>query len=179
MGAGGTCYRGVQAITRLSAFLQTAGITEPGQVHRQVLERYLAGLASAMTGRSGRSHRGHIGQIGTFLRDIRHHQWDPPLPPTAMIFPEDYPREGPRLPRALAEHVMAQVEDPASLARWNNPAYQLITMILIRCGLRISDAAGLPYDCVVRDGDSAPYLRYWDQKMKREALVPVDEETER
>ena len=177
MGAGGTCYRGVQAITRLSEFLQAAGITEPGQVDRQILERYLAGLASAMTGRSGRSHRGYIGQIATFLRDIRHHQWDPPLPPTAMIFPEDYPREGQRLPRALAEHVMAQVENPASLTRWNNPAYQLITMILIRCGLRISDATGLPYDCLVRDGDGAPYLRYWNQKMKREALVPIDEET--
>ena len=176
--AGGTCYRGVQAITRLSAFLQAAGITEPGQADRQVLERYLADLAAAMTGRSGRSHRGHIGQLGTFLRDIRHHQWDPPLPPTAMIFPEDYPREGKRLPRALAEQVMAQVEDPANLARWGNPAYQLITMILIRCGLRVSDATGLPCDCVVRDGDGAPYLRYWNQKMKREALVPVDEEIE-
>jgi integrase len=178
MEAGGTCYRGVQAITLLSAFLGTAGITEPGQADRQVLERYLANLAAAMTGRSGRSHRGHIGQLATFLRDIRHHQWEPVLPPTAMIFPEDYPREGRRLPRALAEQIMAQVEDPASLARWNNPAYQLITMILIRCGLRISDATGLPYDCLVRDGDSAPYLRYWNQKMKREALVPIDEETE-
>ncbi|HEY5986938.1 MAG TPA: tyrosine-type recombinase/integrase [Streptosporangiaceae bacterium] len=178
MEAGGTCYRGVQAITRFSVFLRAAGITEPGQADRQVLERYLADLASAMTGRSGRSHRGHIGQIGTFLRDIRHHQWDPPLPPTAMIFPEDYPREGLRLPRALAEQVMAQVEDPANLARWKNPAHQLITMILIRCGLRISDATGLPYGCVVRDGDGAPYLRYWNRKMKREALVPIDDELE-
>jgi hypothetical protein len=63
--AGGTCYRSVQAITRLSAFLHSAGIAEPGQVDRRVLERYLADLAAAMTGKSGRSHRGHIGQLGT------------------------------------------------------------------------------------------------------------------
>ena len=85
MEAGGTCYRGVQAITRFSAFLQTVSINEPGQVDRQVLERYLADLASAMTGKSGRSHRGYIGQLAIFLREIRQHQWDPPLPPTAMI----------------------------------------------------------------------------------------------
>ena len=71
---------------------------------------------------------------------------------------------------------MAQVEDPASLARQGNPAYRLITIILMRCGLRISDATGLPFDCLVTDGDSAPYLRYDNRKMKREALVPIDEE---
>ena len=38
-----------------------------------------------------------------------------------MIFPEDYPRRAELLPRALAGHVMAQVEDPASLARWDEP----------------------------------------------------------
>ena len=93
-----------------------------------------------------------------------------------MFFPEDIPRRGGLLPRALAEHIMAQVEDPASLGRWDNPAYQLITLILIRCGLRISDATGLPPAASAYDGDGAPYLRYYNQKMKREALVPIDEE---
>jgi site-specific recombinase XerD len=93
-----------------------------------------------------------------------------------MLFPEDHPRRGQLLPRALAEHVMSQVEDPATLSRWDSPAYQLITVILIRCGLRISDATGLPADCLAHDSDGAPYLRYYNRKMKREALVPVDEE---
>ena len=93
-----------------------------------------------------------------------------------MFFPEDYPKGGEKLPRALAEHVIAQVEDPANLARQGNPAYRLITIILIRCGLRVSDAIGLPFDCVVRDADGAPYLRYYNRKMKREALVPIDDE---
>ena len=44
------------------------------------------------------------------------------LPASAMIFPEDYPKRGERLPRALAEHVMAQIEDPASLGRCDDPA---------------------------------------------------------
>ena len=49
---------------------------------------------------------------------------------------------------------------------------------MIRCGLRIGDALALPRDCVVRDADGAPYLRYYNHKMKREALVPIDEQVE-
>ena len=71
---------------------------------------------------------------------------------------------------------MAQIEAPANLDRWTNPSYQLITLILIRCGLRISDACKVPADCLVADADGAPYLRYYNHKMRREALVPIDEE---
>ena len=73
-----------------------------------------------------------------------------------MIFPEDYPRPGQRLPRALAGHIMAQVEDPANLERQDNPAYRLITLILIRCGLRITDATAIPSGCFVRDPTALP-----------------------
>jgi integrase len=170
------CYRGVRALTRLSAFLAGADVTQASQISRDVLERYLASLAAAMAGK--KEHRDHIGQVGTFLREVRRHQWDTSLPAPAMIFPEDYPRQGRLLPRALAGHVMAQVEDPVNLGRWDSPAYRLITLILIRCGLRITDATAIPADCTIRDSDSAPYLRYYNRKMKREALVPIDDELE-
>ena len=75
---------------------------------------------------------------------VRRHGWDAALPPTAVFFPEDYPAAPSCLPRALAEHVMAQVEHPANLDRWDNPACRLVTVILIRCGLRVSDACTLP-----------------------------------
>ena len=42
--------------------------------------------------------------------------------------------------------------------------------------MRISSAAGLAFDCTVTDADGAPYLRYYNTKMKREALVPIDDE---
>jgi integrase len=172
-----TCYAGVVAVTRFAAFLQAAGITGAGQIDRGVLERYLPELHRALAGRQ--SHRHEIGLLNTFLHDIRRHQWDTSLPPGAMFFPEDYPRQPQALPRFLAEHVMAQVEDPANLARLGNPAYELITLILIRCGLRITDATSIASGCLARDADGAPYLRYYNRKMKREALVPIDEELEK
>ena len=100
------------------------------------------------------------------------HGWDDTLPVTALLFPGDIPPRPPRLTRHLAEHVMTQVEAPASLSRWTTPEGRLVTVILIRCGLRASDACTLAFDCVLHDGQSSPYLRYYNHKMRREAASP-------
>jgi integrase len=167
--------RGARVLTHFGSWLagqdESAGIKA---ITRPLLERYLAALQAEFGGRKLRKE--HIENLNGFLTAIRQHEWDPALPASAMIFPEDYPTRGERLPRALAGHVMAQIEDPASLDRWDDPGRRLITLILIRCGLRIGDACKLPADCIVRDGDGQPYLRYYNHKMKREALVPVDDE---
>ena len=80
--------------------------------------------------------------------------------------------------RRLAEYVMTQIEAPANLGRWPNPAGRLVTLVLTRCGLRISSALALGFDCVLHDGQGAPYLRYFNTKMRREAAIPIDEELE-
>jgi integrase len=170
--AGGV--RPLRVLTRLAAFLRDRGITGTGGIGRAILEDYLADLHAAMAGRP--EHRAHVSTIGLFLTAIRQHGWAPGLPPDAMLFPGDQPPRIDLLPRALAGHVMAQVEQPGNLARQENPAYRLATLILIRCGLRISDALKLPFDCTVTDDTGAPYLRYRNHKMKREALVPIDDE---
>jgi integrase len=162
------------ALTRFATFLDAHGITGTSGIDRAVLEDYLADLQATMGSRQQRAS--HIGMTGAFLTAIRQHGWDPALPATAMFFPGDQPRRGEQLPRALAGHVMTQVENPGNLARQRNPAYRLATLILIRCGLRVSDALRLAFDCVVTDDSGAPYLRYYNHKMKREALVPIDEE---
>ncbi len=166
--------RPLRALTRFATFLDAHGITGTSGIDRAVLEDYLADLQATMGSRQQRAS--HIGMTGAFLTAIRQHGWDPALPATAMFFPGDQPRRGEQLPRALAGHVMTQVENPGNLARQRNPAYRLATLILIRCGLRVSDALRLAFDCVVTDDSGAPYLRYYNHKMKREALVPIDEE---
>ena len=170
--AGGA--RPLRVLTRLAAFLHARGIAGADGISRAVLEDYLAGLHAAMAGRP--EHGTHVSMTGLFLTAVRQHGWAPDLPPDAMIFPGDQPPRTELLPRALAGHVMAQVEQPGNLAREENPAYRLVTLILIRCGLRVSDALRLPFDCVTADDAGAPYLRYFNHKMKREALVPLDDE---
>ncbi len=175
-----TAAVGVLAVSRFSQFLSASAVDIRGlsQVDRAVLERYMAHLqAEFVDTRTTRRHM--IGQLNLFFTTIRQHSWVNHLPTSAMFFPEDMPTKPEVLPRALSEHVMAQLERPDNLARMDNPAYRLITVVLMRCGLRVSDALRLHRNCVVHDADAAPYLRYYNHKMKREALVPIDEELER
>lgn len=170
-------YLATAAITRFSHFLAApdVGVDALTGVDRRLLERYLADLHTRLAGH--RDHARDIGHLNGFFQTIRRHGWDNgELPATAMFFPDDYPQPAQQLPRSLAEHVMAQVEDPANLNKWTDPNGRLVTVILIRAGLRISDATRLPFDCLVYDHDGAPYLRYYNHKMKREALVPIDDE---
>jgi len=164
----------LRALIRFASFLDGRGITGTSGIDRAVFEDYLADLHAEMNGSKQQGAR--IGLLDGFFTAVRQHGWDHALPATAMFFPGDQPRRGGQLPRALAGHVMAQVENPGNLARQRDPAYRLATLILIRCGLRVSDALKLPFDCVVTDDSGAPYLRYCNHKMKREALVPIDEE---
>ena len=169
-----TVRRGLRSLNRFSAFCSRAGVHSLSEVDRRVLERYLADLHAEWAGRQ--RHNDHIGQLNNFLHAIRQHRWDGTLPADALIFADDYPKRTTLAPRALTEQVMAQVERPDNLERWDNPAFRLVTLILMRCGLRVSDALRLPADCIVTDAEGAPYLRYLNHKMKREALVPIDEE---
>lgn len=168
----------VQAITRLARFLETppVDVTSLAGLDRVTLERYLADLATDPRALHSRSR--DISSLGAFLDAIRRHEWDPRLPASAAFYPDDFPKPNKRLPRGLAEHIMGQVEQPANLDRWHSPESRLLTVILMRCGLRVGDASKTAFDCVVRDGDGAPYLRYTNRKMNREALVPIDEEVE-
>ena len=169
--AGGA--RAVVAISRFSRFLAAVGVEHIEQLDRQLLERYLADLAHE---RHPQRRSAHIGLLNGFFVAIRQHRWHPGLPATALFFPADHPRRPDKLPRALAEQVMSQLEQPANLDRFDNPSYRLITVILMHCGLRVTDALRLRSDCVTTDTDGAPYLRYFNHKMHRDALVPIDTE---
>ena len=168
----------VGALTRFSEFLATIapGVDTLADIDRPLLERYLAWIATQPTGHGTKEDA--VTGLHMFFQAIRRHGWDDTLPGTALFFPDDTPRRPPRLARHLAEHVMAQVEAPANLDRWPNPDGRLVTLILIRCGLRASDACTLAFDCLLHDGQGAPYLRYFNHKMHREAAVPLDEELE-
>ena len=114
--------RPLRFLTRLAVFLRTRGVVGADGISRAVLEDYLADLHAALAGRQ--EHGAHVSAIGLFLTAVRQHGWAG-LPPDAMLFPGDQPPRTEQLPRALAGHVMAQVEQPGNLARQENPAYRL------------------------------------------------------
>ena len=172
-------YIDVQAVTRLARFLAVPGVASllwPTSTGR-LLERYLADLSTDTraqhreAGTSARSTRSSTPSAATAGTTS--------LPGQRGVLPRRLPQTATTpAPRRWPSTIMAQVEQPANLDRWHNPESRLLTIILMRCGLRVGDATKVAFDCVVRDGDGAPYLRYSNHKMKREALVPIDEEVE-
>ena len=165
--------RGLTSLTRFARFCDHINVPDLLSIDRSLLERYLADLHAELGGRS--RHGVHIGQLQAFFDALRQHHWAE-VAPTAMLFTDDYPKRAERLPRALTEQVMAQVEAVDNLNQWADPCHRLVTLILIRCGLRVTDALRVEHDCIAVDAEGAPYLRYFNHKMKRQALVPIDEE---
>lgn len=174
-----TVQSDVQGLRRFSTFLTESApqVDALAGIDRGLLERYLAWLVTQPLGHGAKEDA--ITAPGSFFQAIRQHRWDQTLPTTAMFVPGDMPPRPSRVTRHVAEHVMAQIEAPANLDRWPTPEGRLITIILIRCGLRATDACTLPFDCLLHDGQQAAYLRYFNNKMRREAAVPIDEELER
>lgn len=163
------------ALQRLvDAFTAQAGPDAgPEQFSRATMETYLAQLIEKGLGPASRGY--DLSSVKTFLQTVRQHEWPPALPRSADVFPGDRPRLPEAAPRSLPEFVMAQIEDPAAQAKLAQP-HRLILQLLIRTGLRINDALRVELDCVVRDAQQAPYLRYNNHKMRREAFVPIDDE---
>lgn len=172
----GAARGGVDALICFSTFLTLTGVGTLAGVDRPLLERYLAHVTSQPGGYGMKKTR--IGGLNLFFQNIRQNGWDDTLPGTAAFYLGDIPPVPEQAGRSLAEYVMTQIEAPASLDRWPSPAGRLVTLVLTRCGLRISSALALGFDCLLHDGQGAPYLRYFNTKMRREAAVPIDEELE-
>lgn len=143
------------------------------QFTRETIDAYMSLLVRLKL--SPASRRYFLSSVSIFLRAVRQQGWEPELPSSAGVHRSDHPRLPEALPRALPEFIMAQIEDPKALEQLEQP-HRLMMQILIRTGLRLSDAYRLDIDCLVNDKQNAPYLRYLNHKMSREAHIPIDEE---
>lgn len=143
----------------------------PERCTREVIERFQTVLLEAGLTPNGR--RMALSSARRFLAVTRQLEWVEGLPGGANIYIDDVPAITALPPKALSEQVMTQLEDPANLDRLTDPRWRLLFPLLMQTGLRLGDATALPVDCVVHDADGAPYLRYVNHKMRREALVPI------
>jgi integrase len=94
------------------------------------------------------------------------------LPAGAVIHAAELPRIGYQLPKALAGEVFAQWIDPANLALLDERDRTLV-LVLAWTGFRVSSVVTLMRDCVELGSDGHPYLRYFNVKGGREAMLPI------
>lgn len=166
-------HRDLITLTRLGRALSDVAGEQAtvDQFTRAVIDRLLGLLIEEKLVANGRSMA--LTSVRMFMVMARQHDWLPGLDPRVAIYPDDMPRRTPLPPRALPEFVMVQLEKPDNLSRIAEDRYRLLIPLLMQTGLRQKDARLLPPDCVVTDTRNAPYLRYFNHKMNREALVPI------
>ncbi|WP_354526932.1 tyrosine-type recombinase/integrase [Nakamurella sp. UYEF19] len=165
--------RDVLTLTRLSSALTAAAGPDAAveQLSRAVVERFMLLLGQCGLSDNGRGIA--LSSASVFFNVVRQHDWLPTLPTQTAVYPDDFPRRQLVAGRAVPEFVMGQIENPDNLAKVSDPGHRLLITVLIQTGLRLGDAARLGLDCVVNDQQQAPYLRYHNYKMKRDALVPI------
>ncbi len=163
----------VRALRWLSRFLTDChpDITDAAGMTRPVLEHYLSWLLGA--GVAGNSKSNYLVCLRSFLDAARRHGWLPDLAPQAAIYLDDLPTRPRPLPRFAPEYLMAQLGDPANLARLPDATSRHLVVVLIETGLRASDACALQVNPLVEDSVGWPCLRYYNTKMAAEKLVPL------
>jgi integrase len=169
--------RGISVLGQFSTHLD--GLAHPpqgaGSITRLMVQRWCEDLCRDHP--EPRARLQLVTALSTFLRDVHRYGWAPELASTTVVFSEDFPRlHGTGPGRALTDYVVAQIESDEALARLTHPDHQLMTRIMIRCGLRSGDCRLLGFDCLVHDGEGHPYLQYLNHKMKRTAFMPLDDD---
>ncbi len=90
----------------------------------------------------------------------------------AQIRGSELPRVGYQLPKTLPGEVFSQWIDPANLAVLDERDRTLV-LVLAFTGFRVSSVVTLTRDCVEVGSDGHPYLRYFNVKGSREAMLPI------
>ena len=147
----------------------------PEAIDRQLLEDYLAHVRGLPYSDTEREHR--LVSLDAMLSLARALEIESFAVSACFLRGEIGQRKTKRLPRFYDEHVAAQFDDPASLARLTDPAARIGFLVMRHGGLRISSACSLKLDCVAVDPGGQPWLMYLDHKGDDEDLVPISTET--
>lgn len=160
----------LNSLARFSRFLAVQHpYIQPEQLTRTIIVDYLAYLAGQSLRVSSRIHLIH--DLRDFLDRANQEQWLPIG--TYLIRREDIPRPSKAIPRyipdTVLEHLNAHLDDLAE------PVMRM-TLVLMECGMRISELLHLKPDCLLQDNAGDWFLRYYQFKMKKEITIPVSRE---
>jgi len=163
------------SIRRFCRWTEASGIAlaGPSAITRDLLERYRADVF--LLDRSPGRKSGLLTEQKVFLDDVRLHDWVAGLPANATYYRGEIPRDRSWLPRFIDEFVMGQLETDEALDRLPDLTTRTAVGILIETGLRSVDCLRLPLDPITVDQAGAPYLKYFNHKLSREAIIPISQ----
>jgi len=143
------------------------------------IEPYLAEVATARNPRTGTvlsasERRSRILTVGRMIDDINEWGWAE-APNRRLIFPRDVPR----LPRALPRYLPADADRRLAAALHASPnRLRADALLLLRAtGMRIGELIDLELDCVHEVPGAGAWVKVPLGKLDTERMVPVDSET--
>lgn len=131
----GTIHIDVRSIRYFSVFLADLHpeIIRPAGLPRDIIEHYLSWLSASHL--QGNATNTYLVTLRGFLETCRRHGWLAGLPVPATVYLDELPARPRPLPRFIDEFVMAQIEDPANLARLPDDTTRHLLVVLIETGL--------------------------------------------
>ncbi|MCA1700626.1 MAG: site-specific integrase, partial [Actinobacteria bacterium] len=163
------------SLRRFTSWLADRGepLQTPAEITRGVLEDYRAHVHTLPV--SAMRQNGLLTDLKVFLDDVRLHEWAPGLPANATYYRGEIPAKQRAMPRFIDEFVMGQIDNDSNLAALPDETLRTLLVVLIETGLRSVDARHLPFDPVTIDQAGAPYLRFCNHKLSREAIIPISQ----
>jgi integrase len=162
-----------RAIVRLVEFCDLAGrpLDHSGCLTRELFDAFLDHVRGLdLSAQSRHLLAGGVKQLFEEAHDLG---WISLRHPRVYL-PGELPRGRDHLPRALPAAVVKRLNEPGALELLTASGRAAV-LVLMDGGLRARDTARLRVDAVISGSDGAPYLRYFNHKRRREAVVPISE----
>jgi integrase len=161
------------AVMRLVEFCEQAGwpLDDQGCLTRELFDAFLDRVRFL---EAGVEHRRKLAYgVKQLFEDSHDLGWISLRHPRVYLRGE-LPAQQERLPRALPAELVVRLNQPGSLEPLT-VAERAAVLVVLDCGLRATDTARLKLDAVISGSDGAPYLRYFNHKRRREAVVPLSD----
>jgi integrase len=161
------------AVTRLVKFCGQAGwpLQDPAHLTRELFEAFLDWVRGLDR---SRSYRRQIAYgVKQLFEESHDFGWINLRHPRVYLAGE-VPADRERLPRDLPPEITKRLNQPGALGLLRVDQRAAV-LVLMDCGLRATDTARLSADALISGSDGAPYLRYWNHKRRREAIVPISD----
>ena len=162
-----------RAILALVEFCELAGwpLDSPGCLTRELFDAFLDHVRGVELGAPAKISRAvGVKQLFEQAHDLR---WISLHSPRVYLRGE-LPRISDPLPRGLPPAIVERLNEPDALKLLEEDE-RAAMLVLMDCGLRATDTARLKLDAVITGNDGAPYLRYFNHKRRREAVVPLSD----
>lgn len=165
-----TCSHKLLSIRKFYEFLSESHPNiRPSEINRSLIIEYLGYVAALNIG----SHYRHrvLADLRDFLELCFREKWvnvtgnqliyDDDLPKYKRTYNADY----------IPEEVIQQIQ--ASLDELKNPMHKRMFLVLIECGMRISELCHLCFNCLRQDSKGDFFLQYYQYKLKKDITIPI------